>query len=129
MQRQEKDPLGQMFAFILLHPNGTRKATCHRLSSPTQFPWLRQLWGLRPSLCPSPPRRRRTSAAARPPRRGRSHAATMQWCSASAGRGGHEARPTGSRRERTKVVGKLASCASCASLNIAISPTQTLHAI
>ena len=46
---------------------------------------------------------------------------------ASAGRGGHEARPTGSRRERTRL-GKLASCASCASLK-SLSPTQTSHAI
>ena len=39
----------------------------------------------------------------------------VQRRSASAGRGGHEARPTGSRRERTRL-GKFASCASCASL-------------
>ena len=41
--------------------------------------------------------------------------------------GGHEARPTGSRRERTRA-GKLASCANCASLK-SHSPTQTLHAM
>ena len=127
MQRQEKDPLGQMFAFILLHPNGTRKATCHRLSSPTQFPWLRLLWGSG-RVCSPPPRRRRTSAAARPPRRGRA----LLPC-AAASHLSRERRPRGlphrSRRERTRVVGKLASCASCASLNIIISPTQALHAI
>ena len=37
-------------AFILFPQNdlAPEKATCHPLSSPTQFPWLRQLWGLRP---------------------------------------------------------------------------------
>ena len=63
---------------------------------------------------PSPPGRRRTSAAARPPRRG----PALPPAAAASGLG-RERRPRGSphgsRREGTRV-GKLASCASCASL-------------
>ena len=96
----------------------------HPLSSPTQFPWLRQLWGLRPLLSfastEAPDFSSSTTTSSRPSSAAR--------CSGVRPRGGgHEARPTGSRRERTKV-GKLASCASCASLK-SHSPTQTLHAI
>ena len=123
MQRQEKDPLGQMFAFILLHQNGTRKATCHLLASPTQFPWLRQLWGLRPlssfTSTEAPDLSSSSTTSSRP----------FTTASSSGVRprgGGHEARPTGSRRERTRG-GKLASCASLKSHSH--SPTQTLHTI
>ena len=58
-------------AFILFPQNdlAPEKATCHPLSSPTQFHGCDSS-GVCDSKCPLPPRRRRTSAAARPPRRG-----------------------------------------------------------
>ena len=62
MQRQEKDPLGQM-----LNVEGSKR---HPLSSPTQFHGCDSS-GVCDRSYPPPPRRRRTSAAARPPRRGR----------------------------------------------------------
>ena len=59
MQRQEKDPLGQVclhFCFLRMTWQKKRQLVMdvtdvegskrHPLSSPTQFPWLRQLWGL-----------------------------------------------------------------------------------
>ena len=112
MQRQEKDPLGQMLKASKRHP----------LSSPTQFHGCDSS-GVSNRNWPLPPGRRRTSAAAQPPRRGRA----LPPDAAALGLG-RERRPRGSphgsRRERTRV-GKLASCASLKSH----SPTQTSHAI
>ena len=55
------------FCFIRM---AREKATCHPLSSPTQFPGCDSS-GVSNRNRPLPPRRRRTSAAAQPPRRGR----------------------------------------------------------
>ena len=81
-------------AFILFPQNdlAPEKATCHPLSSPTQFPWLRQLWGLRPSLSFSstdaPDLSGSSTTSSRPSSAAR--------CSGVQPRGGgHEARPTG----------------------------------
>ena len=107
MQRQEKDPLGQMLKASKRHP----------LSSPIQFHGCDSS-GVCDRNRPLPPRRRRTSAAARPPRRG----PALPPNAAASGLG-RERRPRGSpdrsRRERTRV-GKLASCVSCASLNLIV---------
>ena len=46
-KRIHLDKCSPSFCFIRMT---CHEATCHRISSPTQVRWLRQLWGLRPSL-------------------------------------------------------------------------------
>ena len=78
-----------------------KRQTCHLLSSPTQFPWLRQLWGLR---------RKSSVTSTEAPDFSSSSTTTSTWPSSAARcrgvrprGGGHEARPTGSMRERKRV--------------------------
>ena len=107
-------------AFILFPQNdlAPEKATCHLLSSPTQFPWLRQLWGLRPMS---------SSTSTEAPDFS-SSATTSSRPSCAARCSGVRPRPGEAATTLAPLDGKLASCASCASLK-SHSPTQTLHAI
>ena len=87
MKRIHLDNCSPSFCFIRMT---WHEATCHRISSPTQVPWLRQLWGLRPHLS--------SASTEAPDLSSSATTSTLPWyaarCSGVAPRGGgHGARP------------------------------------
>ena len=118
MQRQEKDPLGQVCLHFASSEWHEKRQLVIRSPPRHSFHGCDSS-GVCDRCHPPPPRRRRTSAAARPPRRG--PPALPGAAASSLGRERQpRGSPHGSRRERTRG-GKLASCASYASLNLIVT--------